>query len=464
MISKKFILILILILTRVISTTTYAGTEGGNGGGVWVCQNKDNLRTIRKVELVDFYEAEKEFKYSIKTYPGLTQYEILDSYKKRILQIDKSLAIALEPYFLKLNEKLKPVDTDLRVIDDALYRVEPSQRWCENGVVSYQQLANYTDYGTILINEYIFNHAQVSQLAKAGLYLHEIIYEYFREKFQDRNSQFARRIVGIIASTLTLEEARLVLKQIRVVNNKYDMTFAKILKGTFVMGSPANEASHFSEEKQVLVNVSKDFLIMTTEITQLQWFKIMGKNPSDFKKEEDCPETFIIIKGQGLCPNNPVDSISYNDIQNFISKLNFDEGTGSYRLPTEAEWEYAARAGSKTAYSFGSDEIDHYAWHWDNSKNKTHEVATKLPNANGLYDMHGNVCELVQDKINRNDYLRNNFLPGGTDPVVLDGPNRVVRGGCYNSIDFQLRSADRGFMSEDHDNGNPVGFRLVKNL
>jgi hypothetical protein len=120
------------------------GERGGNGGGVWVCQNKDSLGTIRKVELVDFYEAEKEFKYVIKKQTGLDSQTILDLYKYRIFEIDKNLAASMEPYFSKLNAKLNPVDTDLEVIDDSLYRVKPPQRWCEEGTISYQQLANYT--------------------------------------------------------------------------------------------------------------------------------------------------------------------------------------------------------------------------------------------------------------------------------------------------------------------------------
>lgn len=453
------VLMLFSATTTMAQKSTDEGERGGNGGGVWVCQNKDRLGTIRKVELVDFYEAEKEFKYTIKNQTGLDSQTILDLYKYRIFEIDKNLAASMEPYFSKLNAKLNPVDTDLEVIDDALYRVKPPGRWCEDGTISYQQLANYTNYtnyGSILINEYLYNHAQVSELERAGLLLHEVVYEYLREKFHDKDSQRARRIVGVLASTLTTEQAREALEFIRISTNMYKMDFVKIAKGSFVMGSPNSETNRSSDENQVTVTISKDFSIMKTEVTQLQYFNVMGFNPSRFKNIEDCPDTFMKVNGQGLCPNNPVEQVSWNDVQTFIAKLNSSEGSLVYRLPTEAEWEYAARAGSSSAYSFGSDDINKYAWFYSNSGSKTHAVATKLANANGLFDMHGNVWEWVQD-------MYQGTLPGGIDPSVSAGSSRVVRGGSYYDFAQFFRSAYRLYVGADN-RGSNLGFRLVKTL
>lgn len=432
------------------------GERGGNGGGVWVCQNKDALGTVRKIELVDFYEAEKEFKLVLKKHNGLDAETILDLYKYRIFEIDKNLATSLEPYFSKLQENLNPVDTDLEVIDDSLFRVKPNQKWCEAGTISYQQMANYTNYGSILVNENLFNHAQFNEVEKAGLYLHEVVYAYLRDKSRDKDSQRARRIVGVVASTLTTEQAREALELIRVSTNMYKMDFVKIAKGSFVMGSPSSETNRSSDENQVTVTISKDFSIMKTEVTQLQYFNVMGINPSRFKNIEDCADTFTIINGQGLCPNNPVEQVSWNDIQTFIAKLNSQEGSLIYRLPTEAEWEYAARAGSSTAYSFGTDDINKYAWFSSNSGNKTHAVATKLANANGLFDMHGNVWEWVQD-------MYQGTLPGGIDPSISAGSSRVVRGGSYSGSAQSLRSAYRGNSGADF-RYDFVGFRLVRTL
>ncbi len=112
------------------------------------------------------------------------------------------------------------------------------------------------------------------------------------------------------------------------------------------------------------------------EVTQKQWHEVMGTNPSTFK-------------GDDL----PVESVSWNDVQKFIKKLNKKENTNKYRLPSEAEWEYAARAGTTTRYSFGDDarKLRNYAWYYANSNFETHPVGEKKPNTWGLYDMHGNV-------------------------------------------------------------------------
>jgi formylglycine-generating enzyme required for sulfatase activity len=433
---------------------------GGNGGGVWVCQNKDALNTIRKIELVDFYEAEKEFKLTLKKYPGMNAETIFDLYKYRIFELDKNLSANLEPYFSKLQERLNPVDSDLEVIDDALYRVRPAQKWCEGGVISYQQMANYTNYGSILINENLFNQPQFDAVEKAGLYLHEVVYEYLRDKSKDKDSQRARRIVGVVASTLTTEQAREALDLIRVSTNAYKMDFIKIAKGSFVMGSPSRESNRGSDENQVTVTISKDFSLMKTEVTQSQWVNVMGSNPSKFKNQQNCPESFAIINGVGLCPNNPVEMVSWNDVQAFIAKLNALEGRNVYRLPTEAEWEFAARAGTVTAYSFGSDDLNKYAWFYGNSNvngnYQTHPVAGKLSNTNGLFDMHGNVWEWVQDMYQSN-------LPGGIDPVENAGSFRVFRGGSFDFNAQDLRSANRYGGGADYRYGY-VGFRLAKDL
>lgn len=459
---KKTVMSLLLILCM---TRTFAneekGRDGGNGGGVWVCQNQNALSTVRKIELVDFYEAEKEFKLVLKKHTDLDAESILDLYKYRIYEIDKNLANRLEPYFLKLQKNLNLVDTDLEVIDDSLFRVRPNQSWCEGGTISYQQMANYTNYGSILINDNLFNHGQFSEVEKAGLYLHEVVYSYLREKSLDKDSQRARKIVGVVASTLTTEEARVELELNSLSINKYNMEFVKIAKGEFIMGSPSYESGRLKDENQVIVTISKDFSIMKTEVTQLQYFKVMGKNPAKFKKSYDCPSTFTIINGQGLCPNNPVERVSRDDIQKFIAKLNSTEGSSIYRLPTEAEWEYAGRAGSSNTYFFGADDINKYAWYKGNSmlngKYQPHPVAEKLANANGLYDMYGNVRELVQDGYDE-------ILPGGTDPIGMNSSDCVVRGSSYDDSAKYLRSAYRSRVCDRNIRYDAVGFRLVRNL
>ena len=246
-------------------------------------------------------------------------------------------------------------------------------------------------------------------------------------------------------------------------------SFQRITKGSFTMGSPSSESNRSSDENQRYVTISKSFDVMTTEVTQMQWFLVMGTNPSRFKNPENC-NNHININDQGICPSNPVERVSWNDVKEFIGKLN--EGleikgcTGSprdpkgcYRLPTEAEWEYAARGKKATAYSFGnsSEKPGSYAWYNDNSESKTHPVGLKRANPYGLYDVHGNVWEWVQDKYK-------DTLKGGTDPLhSSSGSYRVIRGGGWISSARYLRSAFRG--SDTPVNwGSHVGFRLVRTL
>ena len=171
------------------------------------------------------------------------------------------------------------------------------------------------------------------------------------------------------------------------------------------------------------VTLTKDFYLARYPITQALWQTIMGNNPSHFKGE-----------------NHPVDQVSWEDVQEFIANLNERTGENLYRLPTEAEWEYACRSGSSGTYSFGDDEklLGEHAWFNNNSEQKTHPVGEKKPNAWGLYDMHGNVWEWCQDW--HGDYPQGSV----TDPVGLSsGARRVFRGGSWFYGAGYCRSAIR---------------------
>ena len=200
---------------------------------------------------------------------------------------------------------------------------------------------------------------------------------------------------------------------------------------------------HYDKEKQLRVTLTKGFSMQTTEVTQRQWRAVMGSNPSFFSNRGD---------------NCPVQDVSWNDVQEFISKLNRKEGGSRYyRLPTEAEWEYAARAGSTTRFCFGDEEsrLAEYAWYNVNSGRSAHSVAQKKPNAWGLYDMHGNVWEWCQD------WYRGYPSGSVTDPTgPLSGLYRVTRGGsCSHSSRF-CRSDYRG-TNEPALWGDNLGFRLA---
>ncbi|MBW1994515.1 MAG: SUMF1/EgtB/PvdO family nonheme iron enzyme [Deltaproteobacteria bacterium] len=226
--------------------------------------------------------------------------------------------------------------------------------------------------------------------------------------------------------------------------NPLGMEFVYVPPGSFIMGSPFDEPGRGKDERAYSVTISKGFFIQTTEVTQRQWHAVMGNNPSAF---DDCGWE---------CP---VESISWYDVQDFIDRLNDIEAPRSYRLPTEAEWEYAARAGNQGWFCFGSDSnmLKDYAWYKDNSGGQTQPVAQKKPNQWGLYDVHGNVWELCQDW-------------GGEYPkqaaVNPTGPRkgyfRIARGGSWFSAMLQARSANRFYVLPE-DRNYTVGFRLIQN-
>jgi formylglycine-generating enzyme required for sulfatase activity len=239
------------------------------------------------------------------------------------------------------------------------------------------------------------------------------------------------------------------------ITNTIGMEFVLIPAGEFDMGSPPDENMMYSggermysgEERPVHhVNIEKAFYMGRYEVTQQQWRAIMGDNPSHFTGDDNLPEM-----------------VSWDEVQDFIAKLNDKEGTTKYRLPSEAEWEYACRAGTSTRYSFGDDEseLGDYAWYDDNSGSKTHPVGQKKPNPWGLYDMHGNVWEWVQDCWH-SDY--NGAPTDGSAWVVAcryGGAFRVIRGGCWNYSARRCRSADRG-RDDPRNRVNDLGFRILK--
>jgi len=225
--------------------------------------------------------------------------------------------------------------------------------------------------------------------------------------------------------------------------NSIGMKFVLIPAGTFVMGSPPDEEDRDDDEEQHEVTISKPFYLQTTQVTPRQWKRIMKDNPSHFKKRgDDCP----------------VESVSWDDAQAFMSKLNKVEGGKKYRLPTEAEWEYACRAGSTTRFCFGDDEAElrEYAWYVDNSEGTTHPVGHKEPNAWDLYDMHGNVYEWCQDWYG--DYPTGHV----TDPTgAASGLLRVLRGGSWGDDAWYVRSAYRNWSSPGF-RYDLIGFRLAR--
>ena len=221
-----------------------------------------------------------------------------------------------------------------------------------------------------------------------------------------------------------------------ITANGVSFVMKRVAGGTFQMGSDDSEA--YSDEKPVHSVTVSTFYMGETEVTQALWKAVMGSNPSNWKGD-----------------NLPVEMVSWNDCQEFIRKLNSLTGR-SFRLPTEAEWEYAARGGSRsggTKYA-GSSSIGSVAWYTDNSASKTHAVKGKSPNELGLYDMSGNVWEWCSD-------WKGSYGSGSqTNPKgPSSGSHRVLRGGSWRSNARDCRVSYRLDFGPDFRDGRN-GFRL----
>jgi len=229
----------------------------------------------------------------------------------------------------------------------------------------------------------------------------------------------------------------------KIIKNSIGMEFVWIPAGSFMMGADQNFEDAFEDElPRHKVTISRPFYIGEYEVTQEQWVAIMGNNPSRFKDRK-----------------RPVEQVSWDEAMEFIQKLNKKEMTDGYRLPTEAEWEYVARAGSDTVYCYGddADDLNQYAWFKGNSGGKTHPVAKLKKNAWGVYDMHGNVWEWCQDRYG-DGYYANSLLKDPKGPAT--GSLRIGRGGSWESDTKHCRSAVR-YHDSPADRDPDVGFRLV---
>lgn len=226
--------------------------------------------------------------------------------------------------------------------------------------------------------------------------------------------------------------------------------------GTFQMGSPSGEEGRAENECQHLMSVGS-FSLGKYEVTQADWRETMGKTPSK-------------LSGKG-CNECPVWGVSWSDLQDFLKKINIKDPGKNYRLPTEAEWEYAAKGGNasnKTKYS-GSDDLSLVAWYFDNAYNRpagrrssvsyTHPIGSKLPNELGLYDMSGNVWEWCAD------HWHENYEGAPLDASAWtsggDSSRRVVRGGSWLNLPDDCRAACR-IRDLTNYGTDLIGFRLAR--
>ena len=219
--------------------------------------------------------------------------------------------------------------------------------------------------------------------------------------------------------------------------------FVWVPPGTFQMGSPHTEKGRqvcYESERLHGVRVPHGFWLGKYEVTQRQWIDLMGKNPSKHDNGD---------------PQRPVERVSWQDCQEFLARLNA-RTSGEFRLPTEAEWEYACRAGTQTTYCFGNDhlKLGEYAWHYGNAGRTTHPVGQKKPNAWGLYDMHGNVQEWCLD------WYKDDYSGGFGEAPPKWCYGRVRRGGSRGTYFGGCRSANRT-KQHPYQADSGVGFRIL---
>jgi predicted Zn finger-like uncharacterized protein len=257
---------------------------------------------------------------------------------------------------------------------------------------------------------------------------------------RSRESAAPLKIQPIPAQTVNAGKPLRVLPETDFdLGNGVRLEMLLIPAGEFLMGSTRSDKSAKGTEKpQHRVRITKPFYLGKYLVTQEQWEAVMGNNPGH-------------LKG----PKNPVEQVSWDDCQQFLKKLNdrffhpgpLPEREREFRLPTEAQWEYACRAGSTTRYCFGDDEsgLGEYAWYSANSGRMTHPVGEKRPNAWGLYDMHGNALEWCSDRYGRYGFDANATMDDPAGPAT--GSERALRGGSYISDIGECRSADRSYAS-----------------
>lgn len=329
---------------------------------------------------------------------------------------------------------------------------------CEEAIKIYRQLETMvSDY-----SKFIKDYERAQQLCKKGgnggikngedelkkIREHLNYYRALVKTYESLDLDKAIQYQEIICRVDKSAEALIKLKDLKLAREnknkgsqigenkpKVGIEFIKIHAGVFNMGS----ANGWNNEKPVhQVRISQDFEIGKYEVKQEEWNAVMGSNPSRF-----------------IGNNNPVENVSWDEIQDFIKRLNDLEDGYRYRLPYEAEWEYAARAGSMEDFS---GNLDAMAWYEKNSGNTTHPVGQKQPNAWGLYDMQGNVLEWIQDLYNK-DYYKDS--PDDDPFGPSSGSFRVLRGGGWADGATYCRLAFRKYLAPGTRDRN-AGFRLLR--
>jgi formylglycine-generating enzyme required for sulfatase activity len=332
---------------------------------------------------------------------------------------------------------------------DVIWRLSELQESCKNLALASR------DQALMIIDDLQKQHSKASESSE----LKTLLKTHQHRACQEKRDSFRRGIFSFGISTIldrgkdqafqkrltSQRELAFKLKttqigakiKVSIIPN-LGLEFCFIPSGSFRMGSSAKEKGRSTNKKQVGVILSMPFWLAKTQLTQMQWQAVMSSNPSEFRG-----------------PSLPVENVSWEDAQACLIKLN-EKGilpeAWKFALPTEAQWEYACRAGKKEPHSGGS--LDEVGWYDGNSDRKTHEVALKKPNAWGLHDMHGNVWEWCVDRYD-------DVLQGGTDPAgPSSGVSRVCRGGSWSAITSSCSATSRNWHGPDYHTSR-LGFRLA---
>jgi len=253
-----------------------------------------------------------------------------------------------------------------------------------------------------------------------------------------------------------------------------DITMLSIPAGSFLMGSPSDESGRYWDEgPQRTVNISA-FQMSETEVTQKQWEDVIGRNDCYFSGDDHPVELVTwfdcvsfcnkLSQTDGYTQCYTMTNLGYSANHITSAQVSCDFNANGYRLPTEAEWEYACRAGTTSQFCTGDSDSDlgRAGWYYGNSGYTTHAVDEKEPNAWGLYDMHGNVWEWCWDWYS-SGYYGTRPDPDSDPTGASSGYDRIRRGGCWSSGAGNCRSADRG-LNRPYDRYNDVGFRFVRSV
>jgi formylglycine-generating enzyme required for sulfatase activity len=301
--------------------------------------------------------------------------------------------------------------------------------------------------------------------SKIGLAVGRVAKQVRKTAKSRPNKKRAQKVAGpphaptLLASTSAAPSGK--------ITDSIGMTLVPIPAGEFQMGSPDSDPDALDNERpQHRVRITRPFYLGACPVTQAQYQAVMGENPSRFKDQ----------------PENPVETVSWYDAVRFCNRLSEREGLrpfytidgehvtvpdwggAGYRLPTEAEWEYACRAGTTTRYSCGDDPaaLGDHTWYSENSAQTTHPVRQKHPNSWGLHDMHGNVWEWCWDGFSKGYYQQLSIQSPVDDPLgPLEVADRVIRGGSWIDVARFLRSAFRGGKWPEEPSRN-VGFRVAR--